>query len=128
MLCTQFCLRLGRHVLWVLHVGQTSLVRSTRYKNEFDFVDVATEFELDLKEREFCCQVKFLGSRQPVTYNVLELKEVRLWNTIFSTYTIFISCRNTVLFFAYINIMTFPIGTTCRQKTYTSARIFFRCC
>ena len=56
-------------------------MRSTRYKNEFDFVDVATEFELDLKEREFCCQVKFLGSRQPVTYNVLELCLVRFWNT-----------------------------------------------
>ncbi len=48
-------------------------MRSTRYKNEFDFVDVATEFELDLKEREFRCQFEFLGSRQPLTHNVFAL-------------------------------------------------------
>ena len=46
----------------------------------------------------------------------------------FSTNTILISCRNTVLFFAYIKIQNFREATTCRQKTYTSARIFFRCC
>ena len=40
----------------------------------------------------------------------------------------FISCRNTVLFFAYIKINKFPEGTTCRQKTYTNASIFFRYC
>ena len=46
----------------------------------------------------------------------------------FSTDTILISCRNTVLFFAYIKIRNFREATTCRQKTYTSARIFFRYC
>lgn len=46
----------------------------------------------------------------------------------FSTTTILISCRNTVLFFAYIKITNFREAATCRQKTYTSARIFFRCC
>ena len=45
-----------------------------------------------------------------------------------STDTMFISCRNTVLFFAYIKIINLREATTCRQKTYTSARIFFRCC
>ncbi len=46
----------------------------------------------------------------------------------FSTPTILISCRNIVLFFAYIKITNFREAATCRQKTYTSARIFFRCC
>ena len=46
----------------------------------------------------------------------------------FSTDTILISCRNTVLFFAYIKIRNFREATNCRQKTYTSARIFFRYC
>ena len=46
----------------------------------------------------------------------------------FSTTTILISCRNIVLFFAYIKITNFREAATCRQKTYTSARIFFRCC
>ena len=46
----------------------------------------------------------------------------------FSTHTMFISCRNTVLFFAYIKILNFREAAICRQKTYTSARIFFRCC
>ena len=63
-----------------------------------------------------------------VTYNGLQLKEVRYWNTLLSTDTMFISCRNTVLFFAYIKITNFREATNCRQKTYTSARIFFRCC
>ena len=63
-----------------------------------------------------------------VTANGLQLKEVRFWNTMFSTPTILISCRNIVLFFAYIKITNFREATTCRQKTYTSARIFFRCC
>ena len=63
-----------------------------------------------------------------LTGNGLQLKEVRYWNTLLSTDTMFISCRNTVLFFAYIKIINFREAATCRQKTYTSARIFFRCC
>ena len=70
-------------------------------------------------------QMKFDGSRQPLTTNVLELKEVRFETKMFSTDTMFISCRNTVLFFAYIKITNFREATNCRQKTYTSARIFF---
>ena len=46
----------------------------------------------------------------------------------FSTHTILISCRNIVLFFAYIKIINFREAATCRQKTYTNISIFFRCC
>jgi len=63
-----------------------------------------------------------------ITYNVLELKEGGFETEMFSTYTILISCRNIASFFAYIKIRNFREAATCRQKTYTSARIFFRCC
>ena len=61
--------------------------------------------------------------------NVWELKEVRdLKPKYFLPPQKFISSRNAVLFFAYIKITNFREATKCRQKTYTSARIFFRYC
>ena len=71
----------------------------------------------------FVISVKFSLS-VAISANVLELKEVRLWNRNISTDTILISCRNTVLFFAYIKITNFREATNCRQKTYTNKSIF----